>query len=388
MRPIPRSHTIYTIAVIGFIYSLHLVIPYYSNSSFLALFADERTIGYIYMVSAAVTILGFLIAPGLIRRYGNYATSIGLVCVQIAIFYGLVSATSPITLATLFILQAAVVSLISLTLDIFLEVYTDGHHIGAVRGFYSATLNASWVIGPLIGSLLINGGENYRHTYIAALAMLFPLLYLIHRNFPRFKDPNYVHLSPHQLWKHIASKYSWIRLFFANIILQIFYSWMTVYSTLYLHKTMGFSWESIGIILTVMLLPFPLLQYPLGKLSDKKYGEKEIMVLGFALMGLSTMLLPFITVKSTLLWALALLVTRIGAAAAEVMLETYFFKTVSARDSAALGVFRITRPIATFLAPLVTIIGLYFTTESNLFFVIGIISLVALYPALTIKDTE
>lgn len=385
---ISRSHTIYTIAVIGFIYTLHIVLPMYSNSSFLSLFADERTVGFIYMAGAMVAILGYLIAPHIIRRFGNYATSVTLICIQIALFWGLISADSSSTIALLFILQSAVVSLIGLTLDIFLEAYTDGKHVGSVRGFYTAVLNTSWLIGPLLGGMLINGSDNYRDTYVAALAMLFPLLYLIHRNFPRFKDANYIHLSPWQLAKHISSNHNWVKLFFGNLILQTFYAWMVIYSPIYLHKTIGFSWEEIGIILTVMLIPFAVIQYPLGRLADKKYGEKEIMAIGFAIMGVSTIALSLITSHSVLVWALALFTTRIGAAAVEIMMETYFFKTVSSRDTATLGMFRITRPVSNFIAPLITGFALLFTTHEYLFVVIGMIALVGLYPALTIKDTK
>lgn len=387
-RPLPRSHIIYTIAVVGFIYALHLVIPMYSNSSFLSLFADEQTLGFIYMAGAAVSIFGFLIAPSIIRQFGNYATAIGLVCIQIVLFYGLIAATSPLLIAIIFIAQSAVIALIGLTLDIFLEVYTDGGHIGTIRGLYNATLNASWIIAPLIGSMLINGMNNYRNTYVAGLAMLFPLLYLIYRNFPRFKDPNYIHLSPWQVFKHISGNPNWVKLFGANLILQTFYAWMVIYSPIYLHQMIGLSWDQIGIILVVMLLPFALIQYPLGKLADKKYGEKEIMAIGFAIMGVSTIALSLITSQSVVMWAGVLFMTRVGAAAAEIMMETYFFKTVSPRDSAVLGSFRITRPVANFIAPLVTGFGLLFAGHEYLFVLIGMISLAAIYPSLTIKDTN
>ncbi len=388
-RSSSKSHVIYTITIIGFIYALHLVIPMYSNSSFLSLFADERTVGLIYMAGAAVSILGFLIAPFFIRRYGNYYTTIGLVCIQIALFYGLITATSPITLAFVFILQSAIVSLIGLTLDIFLEAYTDGAKVGTIRGLYSAALNASWLVAPLIGTMLINGTENYRNTYVAALALLFPFLYLIHRNFPRFRDPKYNHLSLWQLLRHISSKKDWVKLLFANTILQVFYAWMVVYSPIYLHQYVGFSWESIGVIITIMLLPFVLIQYPLGKLADKKYGEKEIMAIGFGIMGTATFILAFINSHNLFVWAIFLLITRIGAAAAEVMMEIYFFKSVSLRDTAVLGMFRITRPVAYFIAPLITGIGLMFNANHAwLFIIVGAICLLGLIPALTIRDTR
>lgn len=383
-----RTHMIYTVAVIGFIFTLHMVIPMYSNSSFLSLFADGRTLGYIYMAGSAVSILGYLIAPALIRRIGNYAATLWLIIFQIALFYGLITATEPYMIAGIFILQMAATALIGLTMDIFLEGYTGSENVGAVRGLYAATLNASWVIGPLLGSMLIGGMDNFKNTYIAALAMLLPLLYLVHKNFPRFKDPNYMHLSPWQLVKHISHNRSWVWLFGANFILQVFYAWMVVYSPIYLNQTMGFSWEEIGWILTVMLIAFPLIQYPLGKLSDRKYGEKEIMAMGFGIMGLATICLAFIASTSVVVWAAALFATRIGAAAAEVMMETYFFKTVSPRDSAALGLFRVTRPLSYFFAPLITGIGLMFTADAYLFAIVGVIALLAVVPSLLIKDTN
>ncbi len=383
-----RSHIIYTIAVTGFIFALHMVVPMYSNSSYLSLFADERVLSFIYMTGSAATILGFLIVPAFIRRVGNYRLTLYLILAQMALFYGLATSTGPTTIAILFILQIAVSSLIGLTLDIFLEVYTDSAHVGSVRGLYTATLNAAWVIGPLIGTMIINGTEDYRDTYIAALAMLFPLLYLVYRNFPRFKDPNYTHLSPWRLAKHVAHNRNWVKLFSANLILQVFYAWMVVYSPIYLHQTLGFNWSEIGIILVVMLLPFPLIQYPLGKLADRKYGEKEMMIVGFAIMGIATIVLAFVKIPSVAIWALLLFATRVGAAIAEIMMETYFFKTVSPRDAAALGVFRVTRPLSYFLAPLVTIVGLMFTTNEYLFAVVGVITLLALIPAAAIRDTN
>jgi MFS family permease len=87
---------------------------------------------------------------------------------------------------------------------------------------------------------------------------------------------------------------------------------MTVYCPIYLHTTIGLSWSEIGVIITVMLLPFVLIELPLGRLADKKYGEKEIMIIGFLILGLSTMGLAFITSTNVWVWAIALLVTRIG----------------------------------------------------------------------------
>lgn len=384
----PRSHIIYTITVIGFIFSLHISIPVYSNSSFLNLFADANTIGLIYMTGAATSILAFILAPFIIRKLGNYTSVIVFICIQIALFYGLISSTSSKLLVLFFILQSAIASLIGLCLDIFLEKYSDKDHVGMIRGLYSATLNASWVFGPLIGSILINHNNNYQNTYIASLAILFPLIYLIHRNFPRFHDPKYEHPSLWESTKNISTDKNLLKLFYANITLQTFYSWMVVYSPIYLNKNIGFEWSEIGLILVIMLLPFPFIQYPLGKMSDQKYGEKNIMAIGFAIMGISTILLSYFVTKDIFIWALMLFITRVGAATAEIMLEIYFFKKVKIQDSSILSAFRITRPLSFFSSSIIMIIGLLFVDYRYMFAVIGIFSLLALLPILTMKDAK
>lgn len=384
-----KSHVIYTIAIIGFIYTLHMVLPMYSNSSFLELFASERTIGIIYMMGSAVTILGFLFIPFILHKLGNYATTLWLVTIQIFLFFGLTSTSDPKIIAILFILETAVVALIGFCLDVFLEVYSDTEHVGVIRGMYLTTMNSAWVIAPLIGTLIIGTINDYRNVYVASLFMLFPLFYLVYRNFPRFKDPHYHHPSLLYTVSKFLKNPNHFRLLLINTVLQVFYAWMVVYSPVYLHIVVGLNWTEIGIILTVMLIPFPLLQWPLGRLADKKYGEKEIMMIGFALLGLSTIGLAAITSTSVFVWALALLITRIGAASAEVMIETYFFKTVNARDPNLLGFFRITRSISYFMAPLITGFVLLFTmNRSYLFVSIGIICLCAMIPVWKLDDTK
>lgn len=386
---LPQSHIVYTIAIIGFVYSLHVVLPIYSNSSFLSLFISGRTVGLIYMIGSAVTILGFLFTPALIRKVGNYTMALWLIVIEAILFFGLINSTDPRVIALCFALQLAVVALIGFCLDIFLEIYSKTAQVGAIRGMYLTTMNSAWVIGPLIGSMIINDGDNYRNVYIASLFILFPLFYLILKNFPRFKDPHYEHPSLHTTFSHLFKNRDHSRLFIINSVLQVFYAWMVVYSPIYLHNVVGLGWSEIGIILTIMLLPFVLIELPLGKLADKKYGEKEILILGFALLGLSTMALAAVVSTSVWVWALALFITRIGAAAIEIMIETYFFKTTNVRDPSMLGFFRITRSISFFIAPLITGAVLFFTTDQAYQFItLGIICLLAIIPAWGLRDTK
>ena len=340
------------------------------------------------MTGAMLSIFGFILAPHIIRRYGNYTTTFVLIVAEIAIFYGLISCTSPVWLAILFIIQSAVSLIIGYCLDLFLEGYSNGHSVGTIRGLYMTSINIAWVLGPLIGSILISDTGNYRNTYLASLAILFPLLYMVYRNFSRFHDPNYSHPSPWQLVTSILRDSDLAKLFYANLILQVFYSWMVVYSPIYLNKVIGFDWKEIGIILVIMLLPFVLFEYPLGKISDRKFGEKIIMAIGFGIMGLSTILISAISLKLLFVWAMIFFVTRTGASMAEIMIETYLFKSIKAKDSPILGAFRIARPLSLFISSGIMIIGLNFFDTRSMFVIIGLVVLTALLPTLTIDDIK
>ncbi|WP_460918272.1 hypothetical protein, partial [Staphylococcus aureus] len=77
--------------------------------------------------------------------------------------------------------------------------------------------------------------DDYKGVYTASLYVLIPLLYLIYKNFPRFKDPNYNHISICHTLLHVEKDKNNRKLFLSNIALQTFYAWMVVYSPIYLH---------------------------------------------------------------------------------------------------------------------------------------------------------
>jgi MFS family permease len=323
----------------------------------------------------------------ILRRFGNYKTAMVLISVQILVFYGIIFSKSATAIIPLFILALVVVNLIGFTLDIFLEKSSDADHVGAIRGNYMTVTNSAWVLGPLLGGMLILGND-YKGIYVAAFGLLFPLLYLIKKNFSRFVDPIYPKITFRETILSVVKNKDISRLWIINISLQVFYAWMTVYTPIYLSKNLGFDWDQIGIIFTIMLIPFVIVQIPLGKLADKKFGEKEIMAIGYIIMGISTAALAFCTSKNVALWAIILFITRLGAAAVEIMIETYFFKKVDQKDSEILGAFRVTRPLSFFIAPLLTIIGLVFVPESYLFVLLGALCLLTVIPIARIKDTR
>lgn len=382
-----HSHILYAILVIGFVFTLQLTLPMYINSSFLGSYVSESTVGIIYIIGSVLTILGFLATNKILTRYGNHKTALTLIGLQAAVILGIILSDDFRFIAFFFVISTALSAMIGLTIDIFLEIHTDVRHAGGIRGLFMTVINIAWIIAPLVGGAIMGMG-GFRYIYGAALCFLVLLAYLVSRNFRHFHDPAYSHIPITKTVMHVLRSRDLTMTFCANIILNIFYAWMVIYTPIYLHSEIGFSWDEIGVIFTVMLLPFIIFQYPLGKIADSKLGEKEMMTLGFIITAIATYALTFITVKSVVLWSAALFMTRVGASTAEVMIETYFFKKVDPRESKVLSLFRITRPIAYIIAPAVTGLALMYTGHSGMFIVLGILTGCAIFFTIAIRDTN
>jgi MFS family permease len=160
---------------------------------------------------------------------------------------------------------------------------------------------------------------------------------------------------------------------------------MVIYTPLYL-LDLGFSWEKIGIIFTVMLIPFVLLQYPAGILADKKIGEKELIIASIIMMATATTLVYFTHSQSLFVWSLILFATRIGAALIEILRDSYFFKRVSGYDVDLINFFRTSMPLAYVISTFLSGMVLIFLPIKSAFIIVAIVVLSALYPAWKLVD--
>jgi Na+/melibiose symporter-like transporter len=278
------------------------------------------------------------------------------------------------------------IRIIGFTHDIFLESESKNDDTGSIRGFLLSITNLAWVISPILAALAL-GSDNYFRLYLISAIVASPILLILIYKFRNFKDPEYDQVPFLKTLKEMFEKPNIRRVVITNSLLRFFYSWMVIYTPIYLHQHIGFEWSQIGIIFTIMLVPFVILEAPLGKIADRYLGEKEILSLGFLILAMTTAYLSFIDGGGLLIWALALFMTRVGASMVEVMSETYFFKKIDGTDSNILGVFRMTGPLSYIIGPAVASIVLPFVGIQYLFLVLGIIMLGGLHYSLALKDT-
>ncbi len=248
--------------------------------------------------------------------------------------------------------------------------------------------NGAWVFSPLVASLILDGGNDYFKIFWVACLLLIPAALTLKSKMKSFDDSKY---TAHSLWKtfrEVRKSRDLTLIFFISFLLQFLYAWMVIYTPIFLHDHLGFSWSQIGVIFSIMLVPFILIELPLGRLADSRWGEKEALAVGFIVIAISTASMSFIGNTSVFVWATVLFLTRVGASMVEIMSETYFFKKVTTENANIISGFRTMRPLAYIASPIIGSAVLLFAPFQELFAILGAIIFVGFFASLKVKDTR
>ncbi|OGI91721.1 hypothetical protein A2933_01745 [Candidatus Nomurabacteria bacterium RIFCSPLOWO2_01_FULL_46_18] len=371
----------------GFLFSMPIALTSYINSSYLGTFVDESYVGIIYIVAAALSIIAMLFMDKILTRFGNRQTSLLFSLLLAVSLLTLSFSGAPFLIIASFILYFLSINFVIASLDIFVEDFSEKATIGRFRGLYLTLVNSSWVIAQLISGSVINK-SSLRGVYLLSAGFVLLVCVIFKLFLKNFKDPAYKKVPILKNIEYFAENKHISKIYLINLILKFFFAWMIIYTPIYLHEYLLFGWDQIGIIFTIMLLPFVILEFPLGKLSDK-IGEKKMLIAGFLISAIFTLLIPLIVVPKLLFWALVLFATRIGAATIEVMSESYFFKSVPEEDAEETAFFRNTGPLSFILAPLVaTPLLLFLPAFQYLFYVLGAVLLAGLWITLRLEDVR
>lgn len=398
-----KRWTMFHIYLVTFLSTVSYAFVIYINSSFLQKFIDEDYLGLVYGISSVLSLILLVNISPILRRFGHLKTMLGIFILEafslgMAAFLdfcknfytcgdGLIETFYvPLLVLFSFLTFATMAVLVRLSLDLYLEKFSKNKETGEARGIFLLIINTAIAASPFLVGKILQDGDYYR-VYIIAALILIPAIVITLFKLRKVTDVAY-HEAPFiqglkKLWKNKDLH----AIFMSNFLLEFFYAWMTIYTPIYLYSIMGFSWENIGTIFSLMLTSFIFLQLPLGKIADKYLGEKEILTAGFIIAGLATMYLSFISGPVFSTWVIALFMTRVGAAAIEIMNETYFFKKVTAKDSDIMGFFRNASPLAYIIAPIIASVLLPFMNFKYLFLVLGIIMLYGVRYSLAIEDT-
>lgn len=372
----------------GLILALSTALPAYIQSNFLNQFVELENISLFFICANVLTVLFILFFPQLIKRLSNFFLSKAILVVYAASLLSLSMADSPISALTSFIFMTISSNLLFITLDVLVESFSKNSSTGRTRTIYFTFINLGWIFAPFLSSYLIELG-GYQLPFLAAAFLNFPVFLIFLFQGKRLKDRiAYSRDKLTTVINRIWQERNLRGIFFIAILLQLFYSTAVVYIPIYLYQNMGIGWESLGVMFSVMLIPFVVVEIPAGIIADKYLGEKELLFVGFTILIFSLFLFFYIKTDSFLIWISVLFFSRIGAALIEAMRETYFFKIVNARDVSYINIFRTATPLGYIIAPGLAMLILSFLPLNYLFLAVAIVMLSGLGFVALLQDTK
>lgn len=403
--PLSAKHAFIILSLLMFFFSAQVSLNMYIDSSYLksAIVSTpgfsllhmwsnpDHMIGALFTFASLITLFALVSAPRILRRFGNYRWTLSILLLHMMLLLGLALSNSAWFIIPLFMVESALTSILYFNFDVFLEHYSKDENTGVIRGIFMAITSIAWLVPPFMAGIIVDH-YGFALIYLLGALLIIPTIFLMMVYLHDFKDMHYdansVALSPAEEKKRPdISRILWVQFF-----LQFFYALMIIYAPLYFHDVIGISYQDFGIIMSIALTAFVIFPTPQGWLADKMLGEKEMLIIGFFLMGISSFAIPYLASLHLSLWwwGALLFVGRTGASTVETMAEVYFFKQIDGKNASYIGDFRRTRPMAFIVAPLLAsvLLEFEFVDLGGLFFILGAAMIVALYFPVGLKDTK
>lgn len=375
--------------VLGFISFLfgfsQALLIYVLSDYFKEAFGNDN-VSIFYFISYVIALIGLLNMYKLIKWLGKTTVLFLLFFLQVCFVTFLIFIEPSVAGAILLMMYIIFSYLSWVTLDIILEDYSEDRKSGRIRGLHLTILNAGFIFGPFLSTQLL---QKYGFDGLFFVSMLINMfMFLV--GLVGLRDVNYKfvqNLTIRDLMKKIFVNADLMKIYFISLALEFFYALMIVYTPLYL-LNLGMSWSKIGVAFTVMLVPFVILEYPVGFFADKKFGEKEMLIGGLLIMAISTGSIYFISGTSVFVWSLILLITRAGAALIEILRDSYFYKKIDGRDVDIISFFRTTRSVAYILATAISAFTLLVFSVKSIFLIVSLSGFLALIAAVKLVDNK
>lgn len=349
----------------------------YTLSSYVSTVSGWENTSILYLICYAGTFLFLYLLPTLIRKVGKKKSlyfSLGISL--LASIYLVVMQDSWYSLIAVFFLTIAT-GLSWVTIDALLEAITPDRSAGSVRGSYLTFMNTGFLLAPFF-SMFVQSNYDYRGIFLVLsvgyLALILLALLFVREPVNAF--------SPDQKITRVEFK----KVYEISFAIEVFYALMVVYLPLYM-QSIGFSWGAIGVISVAILLPAVISQYFLGSLVDKYLKEKEFFTGSVLLASVPILCLPFLP-ANPLIWGIFLFIARTGIAGIEVLRDAYFYRRIDGNEIDLIAKFRRARPLANILGISIASVTLLFFPVTSIFFIVGVISLLSLRPAMKLTVTR
>lgn len=360
------------LSVGNFFFSLFSALVTIILLPYLGMYMPAAYTGFVVAGSAILAIIIFPFLPRLVAHYGAQQIALTLALLEMLVLFALAATPGPIAAILLMAITVAMQPFLSYQLDILLEAtIADSITTGEVRALFRTAWSVAALAAPLLLGALLVTSDSYDRVFLAAAAMLVPIIILFTiRRLPEGPVPRLARMK--DTIASILTNRDLFAVTSANLLLYLFYIWITLYTPVYLHDILGIPWSDLGWMFAIMLIPYVLIEYPAGWIADRYLGDKELMLTGFIIAGSGLAALALLTPTTSLFTIVIILVaSRVGAALVETMVDAHFFRRIEKRDINSVGVFRSAWPFSYLVGPVVGSIILIFGTYSSFFLITG-----------------
>jgi MFS family permease len=372
----------------NFILILALSAGAYIHSSMLEGLDTALSVGVLFALGSVGAIVAVSLAPKILKMRGVTKTVMRSGIWNILALLTISFSVSPLMAIVGFIMYFASLSLMVLAIDVLLEHYSSDSNTGGIRGISLALGNLAFLIGPLVAGYVADARGFSAVYFMTSIGVALMLLFFWTK-FKKFKHfPKQAHTNGIKNFVALIRNKALFKVYKVAFSLEFFFSIWSIFMTIYMNTVIGFSWTEIGILFAIMHVPYIIFEPFIGWLADNKWGEKEMMAIGIVIITITTFILAMTTDSSFWLWAVLLFFSRTGSSMVQVTNESYFFKHVGSRDTNIISAFRNAAPLGLLIGPLVGGAILNFVDYQDLFFILSILVLFAIIPALKLKDTR
>jgi len=358
----------------------------YVLSTYFKQASGTENVGIFYTGSYLIILLLLLNLHKLVRGFGKIRIFIFSSFLKIAANILIIAFQFSNLSVVFLVLYVVFMGVEWANLDSILETFSEDKTSGRIRGMHLTILNLGFIFSPLLSTTLLQKFD-FRGVFFLALGLNILIFLIALVGFHGIDGKFEKKVRSLEVITLAIKNKNIFSIYYISFVLEFFYALMVIYSPIYLHD-LGFSWEKIGIAFTIMLIPFVILQYPAGIMADKKYGEKELLIISIFIMALSTMAFYLFSSKSIFFWAAVLFATRIGAALVEILRDSYFYKQVDGRDVDIINFFRSAMPVGYVVGTAISAIILLFFPLRSIFIIVVFVVLSALYPAIKLEDSR
>lgn len=338
MHSILRNKLLLVTYAMTFLYALHYAIPLYATSSYLHKYFNSSIVSATYVLGSILALIASLSVAKSIRRFHTYEFTFGIALAEIVVVTLFGHSQNFYLLPIFFIIHFVLQVLLFICLNIFVESFSMHAKVGSIRGLFLAILNLGILVSPLIGGLILSI-SSFAMLYSVSALILVPYLFFLHKYLHHIKEPAHTSVDIFSAVTKVLTNKNLKAAVIAEFVVQSFYAVMIIYSPLYL-TSLGVPLTSyLSIILPLALLPLVILPYELGLLADRKFGEKEMLIIGLLILTVTSLLFVIIHTSDIRVWTLVLLASRVGASFVETMAFSYYFKKVDKEDPSLTALF-------------------------------------------------